>query len=48
MQHGFLYRTGAGDLRTGWDPDEQPWGGSVSAYNLKFMNGGLIELLSPP
>jgi hypothetical protein len=47
MQHGFLYRTGLGDLETGWDPQEQPWGSAVSAYNVKYMNGGLIELLTP-
>ena len=47
MQHGFLYRTNTGDLETGWDPEEQPWGSAVSAYNVKYMNGGVIELLSP-
>jgi hypothetical protein len=47
MQHGFLYRTLLGDLETGWDPEEQPWGGAVSAYNVKFMNGGTIDLLEP-
>jgi hypothetical protein len=47
MQHGFLYRTALGDLETGWDPAEQPWGGAVSAYNVKYMNGGTIELLTP-
>lgn len=47
MQNGFLYRTPTGDLETAWDPDEQPWGSAVSAYNVKLMNGGLIELLTP-
>jgi hypothetical protein len=47
MQHGFLYRTNTGDLETGWDPAEQPWGSALSAYNVKYMNGGLIELLTP-
>lgn len=47
MQHGFLYRTNTGDLETGWDPAEQPWGGALSAYQVKLMNGGLIELLTP-
>ena len=46
MQHGFLYLD-QGDLKTGWDPAEQPWGTSVSAYNVKYMNGGTIELLTP-
>lgn len=47
MQHGFLYRTNTGDLETRWDPEEQPWGSAVSAYNVKYMNGGTIELLTP-
>jgi len=47
MQHGFLYRTNTGDLETRWDPEEQPWGSAVSAYNVKYMNGGVIELLTP-
>ncbi len=45
MQHGFLYRTAFGDLETGWE--EHPWGSAISAYNIKLMNGGLIELLTP-
>ena len=45
MQHGFLFRTGLGDLETGWE--EHPWGGAVSAYQVKYMNGGVIELLTP-
>jgi hypothetical protein len=47
MQNGFLYSSAPNDLSTGWDPEEQPWGSAVSAYNLKYMNGGLIELLTP-
>ena len=46
MQHGFLYLD-QGDLKTGWDAAEQPWGTAVSAYNVKYMNGGTIELLTP-
>jgi hypothetical protein len=46
MHYGFLYLD-QGDLKTGWDPDEQPWGSALSAYNVKYMNGGLIELLTP-
>ena len=45
MQTGFLYATPFGDLETGWS--EHPWGSAVSAYNVKFMNGGAIELLDP-
>jgi len=45
MQHGFLYRTRLGDLETGWE--EHPWGGAYSAYQVKYMNGGVIELLTP-
>jgi len=45
MQHGFLYRTDLGDLQVGWE--EHPWGSAVSAYNVKYMNGGTIELLDP-
>jgi hypothetical protein len=47
MQNGFLFRTNTGDLETRWDPDEQPWGSALSAYEVKYMNGGLIELLTP-
>jgi len=47
MQHGFLYASAPNDLSVGWDPEEQPWGSAVSAYNVKYMNGGLIELLTP-
>ncbi len=45
MQHGFLYSSAPDDLSTGWE--EHPWGSAISAYNLKLMNGGLIELLMP-
>ncbi len=48
MQHGYLYRNPDGDLRVGWEEDFQPWGSAVSAYRLKYMNGGTIELLSSP
>jgi hypothetical protein len=45
MQHGFLYSSAPDDLSTGWE--EHPWGSAISAYNLKLMNGGLIELRMP-
>jgi len=44
MQHGFLHLD-QGDLVTDWE--EHPWGGEYSAYHVQFMNGGLIELLTP-
>jgi len=44
MQNGFLYLD-QGDLKTGWE--NHPWGGDYSAYQVKYMNGGLIELLTP-
>ena len=47
MHHGYLYTSDIGDLRVGWDEAEQPWGSAVSAYNLKYMDGGVIELLEP-
>jgi len=47
MQNGFLYRTPTDDLEVAWDPAKQPWGSAVSAYNVKYMNGGTIELLTP-
>jgi len=47
MHHGYLYSSDQGDLRVGWDGAEQPWGSAVSAYNLKYMDGGVIELLEP-
>ncbi len=43
MQHGFLYFYQS--LKTGWE--EHPWGSAVSAYNVKYMDGGTIELLEP-
>ncbi len=48
MHHGFLYRNPDGDLRIGWDEDFQPWGSAVSAYRLKYMNGGTIALILSP
>ena len=45
MQNGFLYSPAPDDLATTWQ--DHPWGSAISAYNLKFMNGGLIELLTP-
>jgi hypothetical protein len=47
MHYGYLYVSDIGDLRVGWDEDKQPWGGAVSAYNVKYMDGGTIELLEP-
>jgi len=46
MHIGYLYLDQE-DLRVGWDESEQPWGSAVSAYNVKFMDGGTIELLEP-
>ena len=43
MQHGFLYLYLS--LETGWE--EHPWGSALSAYNVKYMDGGTIELLGP-
>jgi len=46
MQNGFLlYPTTPDNLETRWQ--DHPWGSAISAYNLKLMNGGLIELLTP-
>jgi len=47
MHHGYLYTSDIGDLTVGWDEAEQPWGSAVSAYNLKYMDGGTIGLLQP-
>jgi hypothetical protein len=48
MQNGFLYYpTTPDNLETRWDPEEQPWGSAVSAYNVQSMNGGDIELFTP-
>ena len=44
MQHGFLYLDGrSGDLTSGWT--EHPWGSALSAYQVKYMNGGRITLI---
>jgi hypothetical protein len=45
MQNGFLYSIPPNDLETTWQ--NHPWGSAISAYNVKYMNGGLIELLTP-
>lgn len=45
LKAGYLYRAVDGDLRVGWDPDRQPWGSAVSAYRVKYMDGGIITLL---
>jgi len=47
MHDGYLYVSEVGDLRVGWDEDKQPWGSALSAYNVKSMDGGTIELLDP-
>jgi hypothetical protein len=47
LHDGYLYVSDVGDLRVGWDESKQPWGSAVSAYNLKYMDGGTIELLDP-
>ena len=44
MQKGFLYLE-QGDLKTAWE--EHPWGNAYSAYQVKLMNGGEIQLLTP-
>ncbi len=44
MQNGYLYSPSPDDLETTWE--NHPWGAAVSAYNVKFMNGGLVELLT--
>lgn len=44
MLKGYLYwDTRYDDLTAGWS--EHPWGGALSAYQIKWMNGGLITLL---
>lgn len=46
MLHGCLYYPSPSDtLTTGWEGS--PWGAATSAYNVKYMNGGTIELLTP-
>jgi hypothetical protein len=47
LHHGYLYSSDIGDLTVGWDEAEQPWGSAVSAYNVKYMDGGVIGLLEP-
>jgi len=47
LHHGYLYTSDIGDLRVGWDEAEQPWGSAVSAYNVKYMDRGVIGLLEP-
>ncbi|MEW6442843.1 MAG: hypothetical protein AB1640_18040 [bacterium] len=45
MLHGFLYWNDQGWLETGWE--EHPWGSALSAYQVKYMDGGTITLLEP-
>ena len=46
MQNGvFYYDPSRDDLESGWF--EHPWGSAVSAYRVKYMNGGTITLLEP-
>jgi len=47
LHHGYLYLEDAGGLTVGWDEAEQPWGSAVSAYNVKYMDGGAMGLLEP-
>ena len=43
MKNGFLFLDSRyDDLTTGWE--EPPWGSALSAYQVKFMNGGTITL----
>lgn len=45
MQHGFFYYPSPTDsLETAWE--EHPWGGDYSAYKVRDMDGGTIELLT--
>jgi hypothetical protein len=45
MQVGFLYLDPRyDDLTSGWA--EHPWGSALSAYQVKWFNGGTITLLS--
>lgn len=45
MKKGYLYLdTRYEDLSCGWE--EHPWGSALSAYQVKFMNGGKIILLT--
>lgn len=44
MQQGYLYLDPRyNDLTCGWQ--EHPWGSALSAYQIKWMNGGTITLL---
>lgn len=45
MRAGYLYEDSryGGDLTSGWT--EHPWGSALSAYLVKFMNGGTITLI---
>jgi hypothetical protein len=46
MQNGFFYYPSPSDsLETAWV--EHPWGGDYSAYKVRDMDGGEIELLTP-
>jgi hypothetical protein len=45
MKNGFLYFDSRyDDLTCGWE--EHPWGSALSAYHVKWMNGGRITLLT--
>ena len=45
MKKGYLYLDSRyDDLTCGWK--DHPWGSAVSAYHIKWMNGGTITLLS--
>lgn len=48
LGHGWLYRAADGDLRVGWEAAAQPWGGAVSAYRVRAMNGGRVTLVPWP
>ena len=44
MKNGYLYLDSRyDDLTAGWT--EHPWGSALSAYQVKWMNGGTITLL---
>lgn len=47
LRLGVLYRHPDGDLRVTWDRERQPWGSALSAYLIKWMNGGLLTILPP-
>jgi hypothetical protein len=47
MTNGYLYLDPRyDDLTCGWT--EHPWGSALSAYQVKWMNGGVITLLAYP